>query len=113
MTRDGIPLGYEVFAGNRYDATTVKEIVAAMAAKYGRANRIWVMDRGMVSAANLKFLRQRGGHYLVGTPTGSRRKNECRRTCWFASWPTSCGKRWRKGCVIRLLPRLLVLSGVD
>jgi transposase len=68
VTRDGLPLGYEVFAGNRHDATTVEEIVAAMEAKYGRAERIWVMDRGMVSEANLRFLRQRGGQYIVGTP---------------------------------------------
>jgi transposase len=68
VTRDGMPLGYEVFAGNRYDATTVKDIVQAMEAKYGRAQRIWVMDRGMVSEANLRFLRQREGHYIVGTP---------------------------------------------
>lgn len=68
VTRDGMPLGYEVFAGNRHDSTTVEEIVAAMEAKYGRASRIWVMDRGMVSEANLRFLRQRDGHYIVGTP---------------------------------------------
>jgi transposase len=68
VTRDGIPLGYEVFDGNRNDATTVEEIVHAMEAKYGRAGRIWVMDRGMVSEANLRFLRQRDGHYIVGTP---------------------------------------------
>ena len=57
VTTDGIPLGYEVFAGNRNDATTVEEIVEAMEKKYGRANRVWVMDRGMVSEDNLKFLR--------------------------------------------------------
>jgi len=68
VTRDGLPLGYEVFAGNRHDATTVEAIVQAMEAKYGKAQRIWVMDRGMVSEANLRFLRQRDGHYIVGTP---------------------------------------------
>jgi transposase len=68
VTTDGIPLGYEVFAGNRNDATTVEEIVEAMERKYGRANRIWVMDRGMTSEKNLKFLRERGGQYIVGTP---------------------------------------------
>ena len=55
VTTDGIPLGYEVFAGNRHDSTTVEEVVEAMEKKYGRANRIWVMDRGMVSEENLKF----------------------------------------------------------
>jgi transposase len=68
VTSDGIPLGYEVFAGNRNDSTTVEEIVEAMERKYGRANRVWVMDRGMVSEANLRFLRSRDGQYIVGTP---------------------------------------------
>jgi transposase len=76
VTRDGIPLGYEVFAGNRNDATTVKEIVEAMAAKYGHASRIWVMDRGMVSEANLEFLRGRGDRYIVGTPKAMLRQFE-------------------------------------
>jgi len=68
VTRDGFPLAYEVFAGNRADVTTVEAIVEAMEEKYGPAGRIWVMDRGMVSEENLQFLRDRGGRYLVGTP---------------------------------------------
>ncbi len=68
VTRDGFPLAYEVFAGNRTDVTTVEEIVEVMEAKYGHAQRIWVMDRGMVSEENLRFLRERDGQYLVGTP---------------------------------------------
>jgi len=76
VTDDGIPLGYEVFAGNRNDATTVEEIVEAMEKKYGRANRIWVMDRGMISEANLKFLRSREGQYIVGTPKAMLRQFE-------------------------------------
>jgi transposase len=76
VTNDGIPLGYEVFAGNRNDATTVEEIVGAMEKKYGRANRIWVMDRGMVSEENLKFLRERAAQYIVGTPKAMLRQFE-------------------------------------
>jgi transposase len=76
VTTDGIPLGYEVFAGNRNDSTTVEEIVEAMEQKYGRANRVWVMDRGMVSEANLKFLRSRDGQYIVGTPKAMMRQFE-------------------------------------
>jgi len=76
VTTDGIPLGYEVFDGNTHDSTTVETIVKAMEAKYGRANRIWVMDRGMVSEDNLKFLRQRGGSYIVGTPKAMLRRFE-------------------------------------
>ncbi len=76
VTADGFPLGYEVFAGNRNDVTTLEEIVEAMEAKYGKANRIWVFDRGIVSEANLAFLRGRGGQYLVGTPKSQLRKFE-------------------------------------
>ncbi len=63
VTPEGIPLGYEVFPGNRHDAKTVEEIVLAMEKKYGRARRVWVMDRGMVSEDNLEFLRLREGQY--------------------------------------------------
>lgn len=68
VSRCGMPVGYEVFAGNRSDATTVQEIVQKMEARYGRADRIWIMDRGMVSEANLAWLREGGRRYLVGTP---------------------------------------------
>jgi transposase len=67
-TPEGLPLSFEVFAGNRADVTTVEEIVTAMETKYGTAERIWVMDRGMVSEANIAFLRSRKARYLVGTP---------------------------------------------
>ena len=76
VTRDGIPLGYEVFDGNRTDVTTVEEIVEAMEAQYGRAQRIWAMDRGMVNEENLAFLRERGGQYIVGTPRSHLRRYE-------------------------------------
>ena len=68
VTTDGIPLGYEVFDGNTHDSKTVETMVKSMETKYGRANRVWVMDRGMVSEDNLKFLHDRGGSYIVGTP---------------------------------------------
>ena len=74
VTREGIPLGYEVFAGNRTDVTTVEEIVAAMEARYGIAQRIWVMDRGMTSEDNLEWLRETGRRYLVGTPKSELKK---------------------------------------
>jgi transposase len=76
VTDEGLPLGYEVFAGNKHDSKTVSTIVEAMEAKYGRAQRIWVMDRGMVSEANLAFLRARQGQYLVGTPKAQLRQVE-------------------------------------
>ena len=67
-TPEGLPLAFEVFAGNRADVTTVEDIVRQMEEKYGQAERIWVMDRGMVSEANLTFLRERKARYLIGTP---------------------------------------------
>lgn len=67
-TKEGFPLFFEVFDGNRRDVTTVEEIVEHIESIYGRANRIWVMDRGMVSDENLKWLRERGTTYIVGTP---------------------------------------------
>jgi transposase len=74
VTREGLPLGYEVFAGNRVGVTTVEEIVTTMEAKHGKAQRIWVMDRGMVSEENLDFLRDEGRRYLVGALRGDLRK---------------------------------------
>jgi transposase len=71
-----MPLGYEVFAGNRNDVTTVEEIVETMERRYGRADRIWVMDRGMVSEENLAFLRRGDRRYIVGTPKGMLRQFE-------------------------------------
>jgi transposase len=76
VTEDGMPLGHEVFDGNTHDSKTLETIVQAMEAKYGRAQRIWVVDRGMVSEANLRFLRDRGGWYLVGTPKALLRQFE-------------------------------------
>ena len=66
VTRDGIPLGYEIFEGNRVDVTTVKEIVGTMEARFGLAGRIWVMDRGMVSEENVAWLQKTGRRYLLG-----------------------------------------------
>ena len=68
VTAEGMPLGHEVFDGNTNDWTTVQDMVKRIEGKYGRASRLWVMDRGMVSQENLAFIRQRGGFYLVGTP---------------------------------------------
>jgi len=74
VTRGGMPLGYEVFAGNRTDVTTVEEIVGTMEARYGLANRVWVMDRGMTSAENVAWLQQTARRYLIGAPKSELRK---------------------------------------
>jgi hypothetical protein len=76
VTSDGLPLGYEVFAGNTNDSKTIPTIVQAMEQKYGRCNRVWVLDRGMVSEANLAYLRERQGAYIVGTPKALLRQFE-------------------------------------
>lgn len=74
VTKDGLPLGYEIFAGNTHDSTTVEEIVCGMEKKYGSAQRIWVMDRGMVSEDNLTLLRQSSRRYIIGAPKASLKK---------------------------------------
>ena len=73
---EGLPLSFEVFAGNRNDVTTVEQIVTDMERKYGAAQRVWVMDRGMVSEKNIAFLRERNARYLVGTPKAQLRDFE-------------------------------------
>ena len=75
-SREGLPLAFEIFDGNRADVTTTEEIVLAMESKYGKAKRIWVMDRGMVSEENIEFMKKRGARYIVGTPKSMLRKFE-------------------------------------
>jgi transposase len=74
VTREGIPLGYEVFDGNRVDVTTVEEIVSTMEERFGIAGRVWVMDRGMTSASNIAWLQQTGRRYLIGAPKSELKK---------------------------------------
>jgi transposase len=76
VTRCGLPLGYEVFAGNRHDSTTLEEIVETMEARYGRAKRIWALDRGMVSEAKIELLKAGGRQYIVGTPKSQLKRFE-------------------------------------
>jgi len=75
-TPEGLPLNFEVFAGNRADVTTVVEMVQKMEERFGKAQRVWVMDRGMVSEDNISMLRERQAHYLVGTPKSQLRAYE-------------------------------------
>jgi transposase len=74
VTPEGLPVGYEVFAGNTADVATVEAMVELMEAQYGQPQRIWVLDRGMVSEENIDFLRQRQARYLVGTPKSRLKK---------------------------------------
>jgi transposase len=76
VTREGIPLAHEVFDGNRVDVTTVKEIVGKVEARFGVADRVWVMDRGMASEENLAWLRQGGRRYVIGACRSDLRRFE-------------------------------------
>lgn len=67
VSKCGMPLGYELFAGNRRDMTTLEEMVVKMERRYGKADRIWVLDRGMVDEEDIEFLREGGRRYIVGT----------------------------------------------
>jgi transposase len=68
VNREGFPLSYETFDGNRADVTTLEAVLRMVERKHGQARRVWVFDRGIVSEENLEALRRRGGRYLVGTP---------------------------------------------
>jgi transposase len=97
VSKCGMPLGYEVFAGNRTDVTTLQEIVETMERRYGRADRIWVGDRGMVSADNIAFLKQNGRRYIVGTPKSMLKQFE--RELLAKDWRTI-----RDGLEVKLCP---------
>lgn len=75
-TKEGLPIAFEIFDGNRPDVTTTQEMVRMMETRYGQANRVWVMDRGMVSEDNLEFMRMSNTRYLVGTPKSLLKKFE-------------------------------------
>jgi transposase len=74
VTRDGMPLSYEVFDGNRVDVTTVEQIVGTMEARFGLAQRIWVMDRGMASRRNVEWLQRTGRRYVLGAARSELRR---------------------------------------
>jgi len=67
VTREGFPLAHYTLAGNTQDVQTVQKIVTAIESRFGKSQRVWVMDRGMMSEENLKFLSEPGRHYLIGT----------------------------------------------
>jgi transposase len=70
VTRDGFPLAHLTLAGNTQDLQTVETIVETIEARFGKSQRVWVMDRGMISAKALKFLGQSGRRYLIATRRG-------------------------------------------
>ncbi len=76
VTPEGFPLSYEVLAGNTADCTTLGDFLKRIEARYGKANRVWVMDRGVPTEATLAQMRAMGAFYLVGTPKGRLTKLE-------------------------------------
>ena len=86
VTRDGFPLAHRTFAGNTRDLKTVQTIVTEIEAQFGKTQRIWVMDRGMISDESLKFLSEPGRRYLLATRRGE-----------LAEFQTKLGKEgWKR-----------------
>jgi transposase len=108
VTREGIPLGYEVFEGNRHDSRTLSVIVEKMESLYGKSDRVWIMDRGMVSPENLALLSQEGRRYILGTPKSQLKRFE--QDLLAGDW-----KRVRDGLEVKLcaspdgLPEVFIL----
>ncbi len=76
VNNEGFPFSYETFDGNRTDVSTMETILRMVERKYGKARRIWVFDRGIVSEENLVAIRKRGGQYLTGTPRSQMKQFE-------------------------------------
>jgi transposase len=96
VTPEGFPLSYEVLAGNTADSTTLSEFLDRIEQRYGRASRIWVMDRGIPTEDSLAKMRAMGASYLVGTPKGRLTKLE----------QAFCGQPWarvREGVQVKRL----------
>src|SRR6202161_514430 len=76
VNNEGFPFSYETFDGNRSDVSTMETILRMVERKYGKARRIWVFDRGIVSEENLAAIRKRDGQYLTGTPRSQMKRFE-------------------------------------
>jgi len=100
VTPEGFPLAYEVLPGNTADCTTLRDVLRKIEAQYGKAQRIWVMDRGIPTEDVLAEMRQADPpiSYLVGTPKGRLSKME----------KALLGRPWqavRQGVQVKLLPQ--------
>ncbi len=99
VTPEGFPLAYEVLAGNTSDKSTLKDFLAKIEKQYGKAQRIWVMDRGIPTEDILEQMRQSDPPvlYLVGTPKG--RLSELEEKLTALPWHQA-----REGVEVKLLP---------
>ena len=100
VTPEGFPLAYEVMPGNTADKTTLKDFLQKIESQYGKAQRIWVMDRGIPTEAVLEQMRQSDPPvcYLVGTPKG--RLNQLEAQLLKLPW-----QKVRPGVEVKLLPQ--------
>jgi transposase len=100
VTPDGLPLAYEVLSGNTSDKTTLRDFLARIERQYGRARRVWLMDRGIPTEEVLAEMRRADPpvQYLVGTPKG--RLNRLERDLLEKPWQAA-----RPGVQVKLLPR--------
>jgi transposase len=100
VTPQGFPLTYEVLAGNTSDKTTLKEFLQKIEKQYGKARRIWVMDRGIPTEEVLAEMRASDPpvQYLVGTPKG--RLSKLEKDLVDKPWQQA-----RAGVTVKLLPR--------
>ena len=100
VTPDGFPLAYEVLPGNTSDKTTLRAFLHKIEEQYGKANRIWVMDRGIPTEEVLSEMRQADPpiYYLVGTPKGRLTKLE--KSLLGLPWQTV-----REGVEVKLLAK--------
>lgn len=76
VSKCGMPLGYEVFEGNKNDVKTWQEIVTKMETYYGKADRIWCGDRGMMSKENIEFMQSGNRKYIIGASKSILKKFE-------------------------------------
>ena len=100
VTPDGFPLAYEVLPGNTADCTTLRGALRKIEAQYGKAQRIWVMDRGIPTEEVLAEMRQAEPpvSYLVGTPKG--RLSKLEKALLGLPWQAV-----RQGVEVKLLPQ--------
>lgn len=100
VTPEGLPLAYEVLPGNTADSTTLRGFLDGIERQYGKARRVWVMDRGVPTEETLSYMRVADPpvHYLVGTPKG--RLSKLEKDLLARPWHEA-----RPGVQVKLLPQ--------